>query len=150
MTAVAADLVGPHRRPGLRSVPSQRRRTRKSDGSPVVVPVLSENAVRAIREGQCLPGTGCAGADWLVTAPHQQPRSASVDRAPWGTYHVKENGGVLTACGEYAVSWYVFWGHEVNPLEREACRACIRAMRGSLIDIALYPRSNSGPKDCDG
>jgi hypothetical protein len=109
--------------------------------------MLSENAVPATREGQCRPGTGCTGTDWLVTAPYEQPRSASVDRAPWGTYHVKENGGLLTACGEYAVSWYVFWGHEVNPVEREACRACIRAMRGSLIDVMLYRRSTNDAED---
>jgi len=148
MTAAAAvGLAATRSRPGLRSVPPQRRRTRETDGAPVVLPVVSRNAVPAHREGECRPGTGCSGPDWLVTAPQQQPRRTSVDRAPWGTYHLKENGGLLTACGEYAVAWHVFWGHEVNPLDREACRACIRAMRGRLIDVVLYPRSEGAAED---
>lgn len=147
MTAAAVEVSATRSRPGLRSVPPQRRRQRDSDGASLVLPVVSRTAEPAYREGQCRPGTGCSGADWLVTAPQQQPRRTSVDRAPWGTYHLKENGGLLTACGEYAVTWHVFWGYEVNPLQREACRACIRAMRGRLIDVALYSRSDSDPED---
>lgn len=149
MAATVADSKSTRDRPSLHRLPQQHRRLPAGVTALRGLPILPETAVPARREGQCRPGTGCAGSDWLVTAPQQQPRSASADRAPWGTYHVKENGGLLTACGEYAVTWHVFWGHEVNPLDREACRACIRVMRGRVIDVALYPRSNGYPDDCD-
>jgi hypothetical protein len=140
-SAVAVELTNPRRRPGLRTVPPQPRRRRSVDDPTRVLPGR-RGVVPAHREGECRPGTGCTGHDWLVTAPQQQPRSASIDRVPWGTYHLKENGAIVTACGEFAVSWNVFWGYEVNPLAREACRACMRAMRGQLIDVAMYPRQD--------
>lgn len=129
-TAPATDLPVLRRSPGLRRVPSPRLGTRETDNAAVIVPLLSENAVRASLEGQCRPGAGCSVDDWLVTAPHRQPRVASTDRAPWGTFHFKENGGLLTACGEYAVDWHVFWGFEVNHLEHDACAECRRVVLG--------------------
>ncbi|WP_147384899.1 hypothetical protein [Nocardioides cavernaquae] len=116
-------------------MPSQRLGVRDTDQAAVVVPLLSERAVRASREGRCRPGAGCSGGGWLVTAPHQKPASVSRGRAPWGTFHFKENGGLLTACGEYAVAWHVFWGLEVNPLERQACRVCARMVLGQFGDF---------------
>lgn len=74
--------------------------------------------------------------DWLVTAPYVQPRSTSAVRAPWGTYHVKQNGAALTACGELVATWHVFWGFEINPLADEACDGCMRVMRGQRLDGA--------------
>lgn len=129
-TAVVIDLSGPRRGVGLRRVPSQR----ETDKTALVVPLLSDRAVRASREGRCRPDTGCSGGGWLVTAPYQQPASASAVRAPWGTFHFKENGALLTACAEYAVDWYVFWGRDVNPLERHACRVCVRVTLGQFGD----------------
>lgn len=145
MSIDAGRLPGGERRPGLRSVPPEPRRRRTAGASARALPTIPATAVPAVREGACRPGTGCAGTSWLVTAPQQQPRSVSADRAPWGTYHLKENGGLLTLCGEYAVTWYVFWGFEVNPLAREACRGCLRVMRGRVIDVTLYPRTGSDP-----
>jgi hypothetical protein len=120
--------------PGRRSVPLQSHSRTSTEDQTSVLRILPSGTVRAHREGQCRPGTGCAVHDWLVTAPQQQPHSVSVDRVPWGMYHFKQNGAIVTACGEFAVSWHVFWGHDVNPVARDACRACIRAMRGRLID----------------
>lgn len=133
-TAVVIDLTGQRRGARLRRVPSQRLGVRETDKAALVVPLLPDGAVRATREGQCRPGTGCSGGGWLVTGPHQQPASASAARAPWGTFHFKENGGLLTACGEYAVGWHVFWGLEVNPMDRQACRVCVRVTLGQFGD----------------
>jgi hypothetical protein len=94
MSAVAMGLGGvggPHRRPGLRSAPAQRLRTRSPDGLPLVLP-LPRRSPAGSGIGSCPPGTGCTGANWLVTASHLKPRFASADRVPSGTYHVKENG----------------------------------------------------------
>jgi hypothetical protein len=137
MSRVVIDLPGPRRGVGIRRVPSQRLGIRETDNAALVVPFLSDRAVRASREGHCRPGTGCSGGGWLVTAPYQQPPSAATQRAPWGTFHFKENGGLLTACGEYAVDWHVFWGWDVNPMERHACRVCVRvtlAQFGDSVD----------------
>lgn len=89
----------------------------------------------SVAEGACLPGRGCSVQAWLVTAPQQRPRPFSRERAPWGTYHLKENGGILTACGECAVTWHVFWGHPVTPLAPQACPTCFRVVRESGGDI---------------
>jgi hypothetical protein len=109
----------------LRSVPSQRGGAREGDGSLLASPVLVSLPTRA---SGCRGDTGCARSDWLVTGPHEVPRSESVDRVPWGTYHLKRNGDIVTACGEFAVDWHVFWGHAPNPTARQACRVCMRVM----------------------
>lgn len=95
----------------------------------------------AVAEGGCPPGRGCGVQAWLVTAPQQQPRPFSGGRAPWGTYHLKENGGHLTACGEYAVGWHVFWDHQITPLAPQACRACLDVFRELGADV----RRSQGP-----
>jgi hypothetical protein len=138
-TAEVIDLPGPRQGIGVRRLPSQRLGVRETDQTAVVVPLLSDRAVRISGEGCCRPGTGCSGGGWLVTAPHQQPASASSERAPWGIFHFKQNGGLLTACGEYAVAWHVFWGLEVNPLERQACRVCVRVTLGQFGDSIDRP-----------
>lgn len=66
------------------------------------------------------------GRDWLVTAPHLRPRFASVDRAPWGAYHLKEDGSAVTACGMSAVAWHVFWRLSADPSDGYACSDCVR------------------------
>lgn len=81
-----------------------------------------------MREGCCRRGVGCDRHDWLVTGPQLAAR-ADAPRAPWGTYHVKRNGDLVTACGEFAVGWHVFWGHGFSRQSDQACRACLRALR---------------------
>ena len=82
--------------------------------------------LRRSRQALCSSGTGCAGRDWLVTAPQIRPRFESVDRLPWGVYHLKENGSTVTACGQSAVTWHVFWGREIDPADLDACPECTR------------------------
>jgi hypothetical protein len=81
------------------------------------------------REAICCSGHLCAGHDWLVTAPQMRPCYESVDRVPWGTYHLKENGGAMTACGMSAVTWHVFWGRAADPTDSAACPECIRRVQ---------------------
>lgn len=87
--------------------------------------VARSNASQAI----CCSGQLCTGHDWLVTAPQMRPRYESVDRVPWGTYHLKENGSAVTACGQSAVTWHVFWGRSVDPVDVAACPECIRRVQ---------------------
>lgn len=136
MATEAADPAVSNRRPGLRSVPPSRR-IREWYGLPSLVPSSSGIPKRTSHRGPCPPGAGCSRSDWLVTAPQQLPRSASVDRGPWGTFHVKENGGLVTACGQYAVSWLVFWDYEVSRLDPAACPTCLQVMLG--------PQTNEAP-----
>jgi hypothetical protein len=80
------------------------------------------------RKGCCRRGLGCDRNDWLVTGPQVSSRLGE-SRSPWGTYHVKHNGHLVTACGEFAVGWHVFWNHEFSAYSVGACRACLREIR---------------------
>lgn len=71
---------------------------------------------------------------WLVTAPYRTPERDSIARTPWGAYHLKKDGALLTACGRYAVAWHVFWGHPVDPRDPDACHACLQRIRGHGLD----------------
>lgn len=102
--------------------------SRKWDRLTLADRFLAERSGTAFGGSGCPVGTDCSRAAWLVTAPYRQPRSESGSPAPWGTYHVKPNGGLLTACGEPVVDWYVFWDMDVDASDDRACPACVRAM----------------------
>lgn len=70
--------------------------------------------------------------DWQVTAPYLAPHRA--DREPWGTHHVKLEGSLVTACGQSAVAWPVFWGRDFDGAAKGACPRCAHVVR-----IALAP-----------
>lgn len=83
---------------------------------------------RPAREGACRSGTGCcAAARWIPTARQLQPRSCP-EREPWGTVHVRREGDLLTACGEYAVDWYSLFNRDFELLAVDSCRACARVL----------------------
>lgn len=65
--------------------------------------------------------------EWLVTAPHEVPRAASVERRPWGMRHVRRDGSSTTVCGVSAAGWVTFWTLDFRPLDRAACPACASA-----------------------
>lgn len=78
--------------------------------------------------GHCRRGIGCNVDGWIVTGPHLQSRRTP-DRDPWGLVHVKQNGALLTACRELAVSWYAFWDRPFGVGVAGSCPDCLRAMR---------------------
>jgi hypothetical protein len=73
---------------------------------------------------------------WVVTAPHQQPRTCR-DRAPWGTHHVRREGSARTACGLPTATWFVFWGRRFDPRSADACPDCGFAQ---VVGTDLAPR----------
>ena len=91
----------------------------------LVNPGTRRSAHGDARRVMCRGGQGCAGHDWLVTAPQMRPRFESIDREPWGTYHLKQNGSAVTACGRSALTWHVFWGRHADSADRDACPDCI-------------------------
>lgn len=123
---------------GLGGVPPQRRRVHEWDG-PTLVGRPYSGAVTAFRGVDCPAGTGCSRPAWLVTAPYRQPRSESRSPIPWGTYHVKENGGLLTACGESVIDWHVFWDMDVDVSDDTACPECVRAVGADASPLAELP-----------
>lgn len=65
--------------------------------------------------------------DWQVTAPHLAPHRQ--DREPWGTHHVKLEGSLVTACGQSAIAWPVFWGRPFDAAAKGACPRCAHVLR---------------------
>ena len=65
--------------------------------------------------------------EWQVTAPYLAPQSH--ERRPWGMHHVKLEGSLVTACGESAVAWPVFWGRDFDATEKGACPRCAQVLR---------------------
>lgn len=61
---------------------------------------------------------------WIVTAPHEVPRSLGRERAPWGDYHLRPDGAALTACGLSTLTWTSFWTLKPSPQDQNACVAC--------------------------
>lgn len=65
--------------------------------------------------------------EWQVTAPYLAPHSH--ERRPWGTHHVKLEGSLVTACGESAVAWHLFWGRDFHADAKSACPRCAHVLR---------------------
>jgi hypothetical protein len=72
---------------------------------------------------------------WLVTAPHLRPPNGD-GRQPWGDKHARVDSSSRTACGLPAVTWYVFWTLEFNPLDLETCPNCIKVLAHDYLDSA--------------
>lgn len=71
---------------------------------------------------------GTAEPTWIVTAPHEVPRSLGRERVPWGDYHVRPDGETLTACGLRTMTWISFWSMKPSPRDQNACDVCRSAV----------------------
>ena len=62
---------------------------------------------------------------WYVTASHRRlDRTLTVPvEVPYGTSHVRAVGATVTACGEPAFEWPIFWDTEYDEVE-DICREC--------------------------
>jgi hypothetical protein len=63
---------------------------------------------------------------WLVSTRHWVRCVADdgpVER-PYGVKHAREPGRGLSACGEFAVDWRIFWGMNFTSEDPDACPAC--------------------------
>lgn len=88
---------------------------------------MNRRPSRRAQTETCRRGTGCDQSTWLVTAPHDTPRPLG-ERGPWGTWHVKRNGDLQTACGLSTVNWHIFWDREPTATDAETCGRCMRVM----------------------
>jgi hypothetical protein len=71
-------------------------------------------------------------SQWLVSVPHTALREVdghSVER-PYGVIHARESGSGLTACGQYAVGWRIFWELRFSTTDADSCPECIDAVAG--------------------
>lgn len=101
-----------------------------SRGVPTLRMVRKPNARHtAARMNNVRARCACSGEDCVVTAPQMRPPSESVDRAPWGEYHLKVNGGFVTLCGQSTLTWRVFWTLRADPFDPMACSACLQTLR---------------------
>ena len=70
------------------------------------------------------------GGQWLVSAAHvalEDVDGHKVER-PYGVMHARESGSGLTACGQYAIGWRMFWEIRFRPTDPRACPDCIVAV----------------------
>lgn len=58
---------------------------------------------------------------WLATAPYVEPHGP---RRPWGRWHLKPEGGIVTACGLPTLDWYIFWAASERQEWRSLCDDC--------------------------
>ena len=73
----------------------------------------------------------------LVTAPHGV-RGEIGDRhptLPYGEWHARRPGSLVTACGRSAVTWPFFWTLDFANAGASACRDC-RAALGHRSPLA--------------
>jgi hypothetical protein len=70
--------------------------------------------------------------EYLVTAPHRIPvADDDLNGAPWmpfGTWHARRSGSLVTACCAAAVEWLYTWTLRFDPTSSVACRACVDAL----------------------
>lgn len=69
---------------------------------------------------------------WIVTAPHAVPRSLGRGRAPWGDYHLRPDGEMVTACGLSTMTWISFWSMKPSPMDIHACHVCRSAVSSRI------------------
>lgn len=74
---------------------------------------------------------------WFVSSQHRRRVTTANGRTEWqpfGVHHAREAGSTLTACGELAIYWKLFWDMEF-PSEpgQTTCREC-------LFKVASTPR----------
>lgn len=67
---------------------------------------------------------------WYVTASHRYlDRSLAVPmEVPYGISHVREVGASVTACGEPAFEWPIFWDTAYDEVD-DICLECRRTAR---------------------
>ena len=65
------------------------------------------------------PGT------WFVSSRNRVAGPSIVgDRRPYGMQHARRAGEPLTACGEFASEWPLFWDTVFDPANPQSCPRC--------------------------
>ena len=66
-------------------------------------------------------------SQWLVSVPHTALEEVDGHRVerPSGVIHARASGCGLTACGQYAVGWRIFWELAFRTMDERACPRCI-------------------------
>jgi hypothetical protein len=69
-------------------------------------------------------------ARWLVTSPNGTWRVHAQTSvwAPFSAPHAREVGAALTACGQFAVGWELFWSLPFDPEAPGVCQDCADAV----------------------
>ena len=67
---------------------------------------------------------------FLVSAPHRVATDPGDPRPwkPYGVAHARKVGSHLTACGQLAVSWPLFWTEPFRASDAQACPGCALAV----------------------
>lgn len=72
---------------------------------------------------------------YLVTAPHSVWQHPTDDhsRLPYSEWHVREVGGLETACGQPAGTWTIFWTLDFSLAGARACQECRSALAPPVV-----------------
>lgn len=84
---------------------------------------------------------------WLVTSSNGYMMATPGEDPswrPWGTQHAKKVGAALTACGEFALGWELFWDMPFPDDTSRSCQRCIAAVSRGIPDERRGTRASSG------
>lgn len=67
---------------------------------------------------------------WLVTASHGVWQATASGRSwvPYAVHHARTGGRPLTACGQFAVGWPMFWDMRFGEHHARACKGCLESV----------------------
>jgi hypothetical protein len=68
-------------------------------------------------------------ARWLATSPNGtwRARGSATVWVPYSEPHAREVGAALTACGQFAVGWELFWDLPFDSEAPSVCQECADA-----------------------
>lgn len=86
------------------------------------------------------PDTTAVPASWVVVARHRKHPAGPESETPWGTFHLLQEGSLLTACGLPSAAWFRFKGvRTFRAADGDTCPACaavvtpaVSAVRGAV------------------
>ena len=75
---------------------------------------------------------------WFASTPYEilDRQSRESGLRPYGILHARRAESGLTACGEYAVGWRIFWELPFSADRARACAACVEALASAPDETA--------------